>query len=281
MLIGNGNNLNKHPGRIFTSPGFRNGDTKAGSLRGRYFGATATSNYMSKQSAVPNGYTPPYSIVMAQVAGGIASNQIIIGSGQISSFNLAGGKSADSNIVGYGTINSASGDLILSAISEILNSGSIYYAALVGQGLVISGLTGSSILDGTAGAITGLQAVAGLTGSTQLTAQIGALVDKIANLQGSGQISNAVTYDLAFMSADIVPFTELSPQALALAVWNSIAVDNNTSGTMGNKVNSAASAGDPWSTVLPGSYTNDQAGAIVDRLEDLINQIKQLTIAQM
>ena len=36
---------------------------------------------------------------------------------------------------------------------------------------------------------------------------------------------------------------------------------------------------DPWSTTLPGTYTGDQAGAIVDRLETLIKQIKALTSA--
>jgi hypothetical protein len=35
----------------------------------------------------------------------------------------------------------------------------------------------------------------------------------------------------------------LSPQSLAAAVWNTIATEYNTSGTMGNKLNSAASGG--------------------------------------
>ena len=39
------------------------------------------------------------------------------------------------------------------------------------------------------------------------------------------------------------PFTELSPQGLAQAVWNSLATEYNTSGTMGKKLNTASSGG--------------------------------------
>jgi len=76
------------------------------------------------------------------------------------------------------------------------------------------------------------------------------------------------------MSASITPFTELSPQNLAAEVWNSIAADFNTAGTMGNKMNSAASAGDPWTTSLPGSYTSGSAGYILgNRLNRTISSI--------
>jgi len=46
-------------------------------------------------------------------------------------------------------------------------------------------------------------------------------------------------------------------------VWDEAISGHLTSGTTGAKLNSAASAGDPWSTSLPGSYTSGQAGYIL------------------
>ena len=45
------------------------------------------------------------------------------------------------------------------------------------------------------------------------------------------------------MAGNALPYTELSPQSLANAVWQASAVDNNVAGTMGNKVNTASSGG--------------------------------------
>lgn len=47
------------------------------------------------------------------------------------------------------------------------------------------------------------------------------------------------------------------------SVWSANASSYNVAGTTGNKLNSAASAGDPWTTNLPGSYTTGQAGYII------------------
>ena len=48
--------------------------------------------------------------------------------------------------------------------------------------------------------------------------------------------------------------------------WEDLASSHNTAGTMGAKINSAASAGDPWATSLPGSYAAGSAGKIVGSL---------------
>lgn len=52
---------------------------------------------------------------------------------------------------------------------------------------------------------------------------------------------------------------------VASAVLDATATDYNTAGTIGNKINSAASAGDPWTTDLTG-YATDTAGAIIRRM---------------
>lgn len=52
-------------------------------------------------------------------------------------------------------------------------------------------------------------------------------------------------------------------QLIPVDVWSPLATNFNTGGTMGAKLNSAASAGDPWSTALPGTYSAGQAGFIL------------------
>lgn len=51
--------------------------------------------------------------------------------------------------------------------------------------------------------------------------------------------------------------------AIADAVFDETASDHSTAGTTGKKLIDAASAGDPWSTALPGSYGAGTAGKIV------------------
>lgn len=71
------------------------------------------------------------------------------------------------------------------------------------------------------------------------------------------------------MSADIyVSAAEASVQEMVYAVWNAIASDYNNSGTMGNKLNGAGSAGDPWTTDLSSYNTEGTAGK---KLKDLKN----------
>lgn len=47
------------------------------------------------------------------------------------------------------------------------------------------------------------------------------------------------------------------------AVWNATESSHLTAGSTGAALNAAGSAGDPWTTALPGSYTAGQAGYIV------------------
>lgn len=52
-----------------------------------------------------------------------------------------------------------------------------------------------------------------------------------------------VPYALGHMVGFALPYTELSPQSLASAVWQAQASENNLAGTMGNKLNTASSGG--------------------------------------
>jgi hypothetical protein len=50
----------------------------------------------------------------------------------------------------------------------------------------------------------------------------------------------------------------------APAIWGAAKGDYNAAGTMGNAMNAAASAGDPWATELLGAYTGIQAGNLLN-----------------
>ncbi len=54
---------------------------------------------------------------------------------------------------------------------------------------------------------------------------------------------------------------------IAIAVWDeSISSHLSASDSTGSRLNAAGSAGDPWSTILPGTYTTPQAGALIAKL---------------
>lgn len=64
-------------------------------------------------------------------------------------------------------------------------------------------------------------------------------------------------------AAWITGTTPPTAAAVADAVWDETLADHLTAGSTGNALNAAGSAGDPWSTVLPGAYGATTAGKIV------------------
>jgi hypothetical protein len=55
----------------------------------------------------------------------------------------------------------------------------------------------------------------------------------------------------------------LTEAGIADAVWDEVLSGHLTAGSTGNALNAAGSAGDPWTTTLPGAYTGSQAGKII------------------
>lgn len=243
-LLGNYNVFFKNPvtylGGDGTSgvTGLRSNWNQPGTMRNRFYGENQTANVFS-QSSLPHGYTAPYTWVLAPKAGGLGSNVGIQNSGALTA-NLAAGKNLESAIACSGDINSASLALVVSMIAAISASGTITNAALVSY----------------------LNMSASLAASGDLTGSLTALGKMIASMSGTGSMSPTMNAT-ANMEADITPFTELSPESLAAAVWNAAAASFNSSGTMGNKLNGAGSAGDPWTTDLTSYTTEGTAGKIL------------------
>jgi hypothetical protein len=90
--------------------------------------------------------------------------------------------------------------------------------------------------------------------SGSIAADLGAIVGLSANIAASGAIATNVVA-LYHLEAEISSQTELSPQNLAESLWNSVAADYNAAGTMGEKLNDAGSASNPWTEVIEDTLT--------------------------
>lgn len=148
--------------------------------------------------------------------------------------------------------------------------------------LIDGGISGRLTTEsGTNAAIIGVGYVQGTLTITITTSANG---DLLANINGTADI--LITTSGTITATGFIGGTTnigASPSAddIAQAVWMSVAASLNVAGTMGAKLNGAASAGDPWSTTLPGTYTTGEAGKILYDMEQLIKQIKALTTAQL
>jgi hypothetical protein len=107
-------------------------------------------------------------------------------------------------------------------------------------------LTGS--LSGSVGSVTG--AVGSVTGNLG-----GNVVGSVAS------VTAAVT--LPSIPSNWITAAGIASGALTSAVWDGSISGHTTGGTFGGALNAAGSAGDPWATTLPGSYTSGQAGYIM------------------
>ncbi len=208
-----------------------------------------------KRDGFSTGTNIPYSIIMGDKGALLSSTTTISGTGVIVS-GLAMGKACEAALTGTGTISAASLSLVTQLAAALSGTGTITVANLVG--------------------VVALQS--SLTGTGTLTAGINVIAFMTAALEGDGTLTADLKGTLSMSAAIYVNQSEATVQQIVDAVWNAIAADYNTAGTMGNKMNSAGSAGDPWSTDLPGTYTADQAGAI---LLAYLKKIKAISSANL
>jgi hypothetical protein len=144
---------------------------------------------------------------------------------------------ADIDFTGSGDFAATAG-LIVSAILALVGSGDITLAA---QGRVSASIT--------------------MTGSGDLDATASGLASALLALTGAGDL-DALAMGYANASLEIVVTgTGLTTANVGQAVWAAIAALNNTPGTMGEKLNGAGSAGNPWT---------DEAAI------DLINRVREI-----
>lgn len=216
-------------------------------------------------------------IVDFSIAGGLNSVSSISGSGSLSDVNLimifwlisSLTGTTTSNIEMSGTIPALSNISGTSDISANIYSLISIVSSLYGEGFVfgdvLSVISAISFLDGNgfienSDLVSSILALANISSSAQLNSDIVGILNGFSNIEGqstitssikaiasvigqiisSGVISDATLPATGSLSAEVTPFTDLSPQSLAGAVWNSIATAYNTSGTMGYKLNNVS-----------------------------------------
>lgn len=96
---------------------------------------------------------------------------------------------------------------------------------------------------------------------------------------GAGNVTEQMVFYITAsgMSAvflEVELFADVSAASIADAVWEEAVTDHSgTSGSTAEALNAAGSAGDPWTTSLPGSYTGSQAGKM---LSDVLSDTNEL-----
>lgn len=183
----------------------------------QYTGEGITDNLAS----VPNGHLAPSAWILPLNPGGMSTYGEVTGAG-IASSSILAVKLAEAGLTGSGNL-SAVGALIVNLLADLSGTGEISNADIKAFLQLAADLSGSGIVD--AATLTGL----------------GALV---AALLGDGTAADSILTGRGAMAADlVVTGTGLTTSNVGQAVWSALAASNNTSGTMGQKLNSAASGG--------------------------------------
>jgi hypothetical protein len=188
----------------------------------------------SKLAGIPSGHLAPSSWVLPYKPGAMSSFTNLVVTVTPGLLNLAAGVNISGDSTVTITVNPADGQLIVSASGS--TSITFNLAGNLAGALSASGSTSFSI--------------------TVNNATLGAIVDAVG--AALVQFSNSATVRATGnLSGDITPFTELSPQSLSAAVWESLASAYNAPGTMGELLNSAGGGASPatiaaevWSTPL-------------------------------
>lgn len=216
MLLNNYTIRNSNPGREFGGETNPYRQFKGSSFSSFWIIDANPNQEKSNQqqldkSAFFNGYRPPYSLWLSPKSGGLATQNQILCSAAFSG-SIAGGLNAVANLTGSAVL-SATMQLIVQAAANI-TAGAVLSGTIVGVGVMSTAIT----------------AGASLTATLQ---SIGNIVAAIT----AGATLSATPYAIGNMQVNITSDTELSPASLAAAVWNALAADFNSAGTMGELQN--------------------------------------------
>lgn len=195
-----------------------------------------------KNSSLPTGTQVPYTYLM-----GMGKSTV-----ELSASTTIGGSSS----IVAGLTNGLGLSADLSGSGSLSGTVSLLY-------LLSANLSGSSSLTANLSSALGLSA--NLSGGGSLSATIKLLQAMTANLSGSSSLTANMKQTIS-MEADIyVNSSQATVNQIVAGVWGAVAADFNASGTMGQKLNGAGSAGDPWTTDLSSYNTADTAGLILKK----------------
>lgn len=204
----------------------------------RFFAGDATNSFSNYRDSFPTGTQPPYSYVLGPKGSLLSSTTYVNGTGALTGgFTL--GKTMTADLSGSASI-SADVSITASLIAEIAGTGGITASMAATLGLA-----------------------AELAGSGDLAGSLSMLIPMAAALSGSGSVASNLKGNLDIEAVIYVNQSEATVEQIVSGVWSALATDYNVSGTMGNKLNGAGSAGDPWTTDLSSYTTAGTAGKIL------------------
>lgn len=130
---------------------------------------------------------------------------------------------------------------------------------------------------GTSTAAGNVNAALGLAGSAAGTSSESALISALAWAIGQADGSSTATlvrYATGELKGSITPFTDLSPEGLAAAVWNSLVSAYQTDGTMGKALGTASSGGVDMSALAAAIL----AAAEANPIHANVKEVNSLTV---
>lgn len=236
-LIGSYSVLSKHPGRDIGGGAIGLGNNRSDfGKSSQMVGAFSGADWLDV-SGRPGGYRPPHSWAMPRVAGSLAARNTVTGTGGISDADVWAVRLATASLTGSGSLT-AIGGLVVQLVAALTGSGTISNADAKAFLQMVAALTGS-----------GGVSAADLEGLGELLAAIG----------GSGTAAGSTLTGIGELSADlVVTGTGLTTSNVGQAVWSAIAASNNAVGTMGEKLNDAGSASNPWTEIIESGYSAAQ-----------------------
>ena len=193
---------------------------------------TVGEGISSELPGIPYGHLAPSSWLLPYQGGAMSAFTYEGAAFAVGALNVAAGVNAE----GAATLTFTAGPSQLDLIVSAIGSSTITFTAS-GTALVALNASGSTSVTFTVGAAT-----------------LGAIIDAVASALVSFTAS-ATPRATGNMAGNITPFTELSPQNLASAVWSALATANNEPGTMGEKLNDAGAAANPWTEVIESGFT--------------------------
>ena len=238
MLIGNYSVILKNPATFIGGTQVSNCRSAFNSMaqnRQRYYPETIEG--LPSTTGLMEGYLTPNSWMIPYEIGSMTTSNLNGESG-LSSVGTAG-LGGVVTMEGIGVLE-ASGGLLAGLVVEMSGIGDL---TALGGGLMeaLVSMAGSGALSGALGATAGL------------TVSMGGLGTLVASPQGTGEMVIEI----------FVNDSQASVQQITDAVWSALASAYNESGTMGQKLNGAGSAGDPWTTDLSAYNTEGTAGKTV------------------
>lgn len=236
----------------------------------------------TNQTSMPDGNYPPVTWKMPLTAGAMACRNRIIGTGTLTA-NVSSGIAIIASLTGSGTISQAVATIGIAILASISGSGGVSSAigSLLSQ--ITAALSGSGTISN-ADLKAYLNALASLIGQGDITdADLEGLGELIAALEGEGIITALLTGE-GELGATITSYGSLTPEGIRDAIWSAAAANFNVAGTMGAKLNSAASGGVDydalaeavWDGEVSGRSGSTQAGKVLTDIKSKTNLIPGL-----